>query len=519
MMFSIKFVWPCTILTNKLPFIKNERMVSLQLIYFCQAMRLNQCIKAALLSSLLFVSAFRATAQEKWSFERCVAFALEHNLTIKQSELQKRLAALTYKQNQLSQLPTVNGGVDAGYNFGRSINPTTNSFDNTALFSSGLSLSAGANLFNFMRVQNNIKGSRYQAEANSVLLEKARNDIAFNIANSFLQILLANEQVKISESQVSLSTSQLDNTKKLVAAGSVPESNQADLEAQLARDSSTLVTARNNAVVAVLQMKAILNLDFNIPFEPEIPGNIKNTPVLDLSQTAPEMVFSAALSTQPQTQADKLQVQASERYLQAAKAAQYPSLRINGSLGTNYASTSLEAFGSPILNGVDTIALVDVGGTKYGVYQPNYTINTRKTPLGTQINNNFRQYIGVTLSIPILNGWQNRSAVLRAKIDVQNQELTQAVNRQQLRQDVYTAHANAVAALQKMHAAESTEVASQKAYDFATKRYNVGLMNSVEYITTQTNLFKAQVDRVSALYDYIFKIKLLEFYRDQKITL
>lgn len=519
MMFSVKFVWPCTIPTLKLPFIKMRKLVFLQLIYFCQAMRLNQCVKAALLSSLLFVGSFRAIAQEKWSFERCVAFALEHNLTIKQSELQRRLAALTLQQNQLSQLPTINGGADVGYNFGRSINPTTNSFDNTTLFSSGLSLSAGANLFNFFRVQNNIKGSKYELEASTFLLEKARNDMSFNIANAFLQILLANEQVKISESQVALSSSQLDNTKKLVAAGSVPESNQADLEAQLARDSSTLVSARNQAIITVLQMKAILNLDFNIPFEPEIPANIKETPVLDIAQTAPEMVFSAALSTQPQAKADRSRVLSYERYLAATKAQQYPSLRAAGSMGTNYASTSREVFGAPVFNGYDTIAAVSVGGAEYGVYQPNYSFNTHKTPFGTQINNNFRQYIGLSLNIPILNGWANKSAVNRAKIDLANQELTQAVNRQQLRQDVYTAHANAAAALQKYQAAAVTEAASQKAYDFATKRYNVGLMNSVEYITTQTNLFKAQVDKVSALYDYIFKIKLLEFYRDQKITL
>ncbi|UYQ93034.1 TolC family protein [Chitinophaga horti] len=476
-------------------------------------------MKAAMLSALLFVGSFRAQAQDKWSFERCVAFALEHNLTIKQSVLQKRLAELVYQQNQLSQLPTLNAGADIGYNFGRSINPTTNSFDNTTLFSSGLSLSAGANLFNFFRVQNNIKGSRYEMEASNFLLERARNDMSFNIANAFLQILLANEQVKIGESQVALSTSQLENTKKLVAAGSVPESNQADLEAQLARDSSTLVTARNQAVISVLTLKAILNLDFNIPFEPEVPANIKTTPVLDIAQTAPEMVFSAALSNQPQTKADRANVMASERYLAAARALQYPSLRAAGSLGTNYASTSQEVFGAPVFNGFDTIAAVNVGGSEYGVYQPSYGFNTRKTPFGTQIGNNFRQYIGLSLNIPILNGWANRSAVLRAKIDVENRELTQAVNRQQLRQDVYTAHANAAAALQKFHAAESTERASQKAFDFATKRYNVGLMNSVEYITTQTNLNKAQIDKVSALYDYIFKIKLLEFYRDQKITL
>src|SRR5690606_5083165 len=127
--------------------------------------------------------------------------------------------------------------------------PTSNNFVTQSLFNSGLSLDISADLFGWFTKQNNIAASKYQLYANNFLLEKARNDMGVNVANAFLQILLANEQVKLSKSQVALSQAQLDNTKKLVAAGSVPESNQADMEAQLARDSSTLVDAQNNAIV------------------------------------------------------------------------------------------------------------------------------------------------------------------------------------------------------------------------------------------------------------------------------
>lgn len=479
-------------------------------------MKMKSLAIASILAFLLFANP--VAAQESWSYQRCLEYALSHNLTLQQSVLQKRLQELTLKQNRLSQLPTINAGANAGYRFGRSIDPTTNTFVSQNLFNAGLNMNFSADLFGWFTKQNAIAASKYQVYAANYQLEKARNDIGVNVANAFLQILLANEQVKISKSQVDLSMTQLDNTKKLVAAGSVPESNQADLEAQLARDSSTLVTAENNAILAVLTMKALLNLDFAVPFKTELPENIAAIPLLDLAETDPEMVFSAALANQPGYKADEAMVKAANRALASAKGALYPSLSLGAGAGTNYANTNYQQYGPPIPY-VDTAGYVNVNGTLYPALRPGTFHMSKLTPFGEQFSNNFGQNIGITLSIPILNAWQLRGNVERAKIDQQDKLLTLDINRQKLRQDIYTAHADAVGALQTYQAAISTERASQKAYDFATKRFNVGLMNTVEYVTTQANLFRAQIDKVSALYDYIFKIKLLEFYRDQRISL
>ncbi len=516
MMFYLKFVWPGAIPTSNLPSIKYGQKVSTQLIYFCQAMKMKSLAIASILAFLLFANP--VAAQESWSYQRCLEYALSHNLTLQQSVLQKRLQELTLKQNRLSQLPTINAGANAGYRFGRSIDPTTNTFVSQNLFNAGLNMNFNADLFGWFTKQNAIAASKYQVYAANYQLEKARNDMGVNVANAFLQILLANEQVKISKSQVDLSMAQLDNTKKLVAAGSVPESNQADLEAQLARDSSTLVTAENNAILAVLTMKALLNLDFAVPFSTELPEDIQAIPLLNLSETDPEMVFSAALANQPGYKADEAMVKAANRTLASAKGALYPSLSLGGGAGTNYANTNYQQYGPPIPY-VDTAGYVNVNGTLYPALKPGTFHMSKLTPFGDQFSNNFGQNIGITLSIPILNAWQLRGNVERAKIDRQDKLLTLDINRQKLRQDIYTAHADAVGALQKYQAAVTTEKASQKAYDFATKRFNVGLMNTVEYVTTQANLFRAQIDKVSALYDYIFKIKLLEFYRDQRISL
>jgi outer membrane protein len=140
-------------------------------------------------------------------------------------------------------------------------------------------------------------------------------------------------------------------------------------------------------------------------------------------------------------------------------------------------------------------------------------------PFSDQIDLNFQQSVRVSLSIPIFNGWQAHANMAKSRLNVQSLELTRDMDNQQLKQDIYTAHANAVAALQKYNASATGVMAAQKAYDFATKRFNLGLMNTIDYITTQSKLFTAQINKVSAQYDYIFKMKLLEFYRDQKISL
>jgi outer membrane protein len=480
-------------------------------------MKLYQLPGAFLVICLLFANT--VAAQDTWSLKRCVDYAMANNISIKQQDVQKRMAELVLKQSQMSQIPNLSGNVSGNYNAGRSVNLTTYTYETQGFFSANASLNTSVTLFNWFSKRNTIAANAYQAKSSSYLLEKAKNDVSFNIASTFLQILQNNEQVHVTETQLALTKAQLANTQKLVIAGSVPESNQADLEAQLARDSASLITAQNNVTLSILQMKAYLNLGFDIPFQPEIPADIANIPLPSMNEVDPEMVYSASLATNPLVKADSMAIKSFERAVASAKGAMLPTLSLSAGIGTNWANNVNEQDLSTGRLLVDTIGLVNVSGTDYKVVQPRFVAGSRKTPFGTQVNNNFQQQIGLSLSIPILNGWQLRTNYKRAKLDLYNTQLTRDLDNQTLRQDIYTAHANAVAAIQKFYAASKGVDASQKAFDFATKRFNLGLMNTIDYITTQNNLFQAQINKVSAQYDYIFRMKLLEFYRDQKITL
>jgi len=497
-------------------------MLSLQLLYFWNVMKISKYPGCILAICLLFANIVATKAQDTWSLQRSVDYALANNIDIRQQVVQKRLAELTLHQSKMAQIPTLNGSVGGSYASGRNVDPITNSFITTSYASYTGVLSAGANIFNFFYQQNTIASNKYNYQAQDKLLEKARNDVAFNIATAFLQILLNTEQVHISEVQVKLTLDNLANTKKLVIAGSVPESNQADLEAQLATDSVTLVNAQNQVIQSTLQMKALLNLSFDQPYVPQIPDNIGEIPLPRLQEVDPEMVYSAASSNNPLIKADQLLVKANERSYAAYKAQMYPTLSVSGQAYSGYATSAKNTEILSIKSEQDApIGTVVTSTGTYTVTTKQYEYNTKSTtiPFNDQVSNNFKQTIGVSLNIPILNGWTYRTNAQKARLNIETQKLTMEKDNQKLRQDIYTAHANAVSALQKYYAASRGVDASQKAYDFATKRFDLGLMNTIDYITTQSKLFNAQINKVSAQYDYIFKMKLLEFYRDQKITL
>lgn len=496
-------------------------MLSSQLLYFWKVMKLSKIPGCILAVCIMFANAATLKAQDTWTLQRSVDYALANNISIKQQDVQRRYSALSLKQSQLAQIPTLGAGVQGTYGSGRNIDPYTNAIITQSYFNVGAGLNANVDIFNWFYRRNLIQSNKYQLEAQNRFLEKAKNDVAFNIAGAFLQILLNIEQVHISELQVKQTTSQLENTKKLVIAGSVPESDQADLETKLAADSVTLINAQNQVITSTLQMKAYLNLGFDVPYVPQIPEKLSELPIPRLDEVDPEMVYSAAQSTNPLLKGDELQIKALRKTYTAQKGLLYPSLSASGNLNTSYANsakTNVLVGNVPYTLDIGT---VDVNGTTYTVKQTgtNPIFAPSNIGFGDQISNNFRQSVGLSLNIPILNAWQQRTAVRRAKLDITNQELTKEKDMQQLRQDIYTAHANAVSAIQRFSASSKGVQSAQKAFDFATKRYNLGLMNTIDYITTQTNLFKAQIEKVSAQYEFIFRMKLLEFYRDQKITL
>jgi outer membrane protein len=450
-------------------------------------------------------------AQDNWDLRRCVDYAMANNITVQQADVQARLAALQTKLSKAQLIPTLGFNTQAGYQFGRNIDPTTNQFTNSQVFFQSYNVQAGITLFNFFNIKNNIISSAKNEEAYKLGVGKARNDIALNVAASYLQTLLSVEQANIAKVQINQTTAQLENTRKLVQAGSMPELNAAQLEAQLATDSSTYITSAGTADQNKIQLIALLNLDEATPFNVSTP-DVDKIPIPPLSELEPAYVYQLALASQPLQQSDSMFVIANQYAVKSARGAMYPSLSAFGQMGSNYGSTFQEV--TSFTPNADTLF---TSGGDY-IIIPGSNATTKRPSYFRQIGNiNFSQAIGLQLNIPILNGRQARSNYDRAKLNLENSQLQSRADNLTLQQNIYTAYSNAVSALAKYNATIKAVETQQYAYDLGTKRYDIGLMSTIDYITLQTNLFTAKINQAAAKYDYIFKVKVLEFYKGQGV--
>jgi outer membrane protein len=463
---------------------------------------------------LMFTNSF-AQQPEKWDLLKCVTYAMEHNIQIRQQDIQAKIDQLTYKQSVASQFPNLNFGGELGLNTGRSIDRSTNQFTTQSIVYNTFNLQANVDVFNWFSKKNTIAGNKFEAQASLAGVDKLKNDISLNIAAAYLQILMAKEQVNASRIQILQTIAQLDNTKKQVEAGKLPELNQVQLESQLATDSFTLVSAQGTEMQSVLLLKSLLNLDAGAPFDIAVPL-VTNIPVDPIAELQPEFVYNLALKNLPQQRVNQLRLQAAQKFADAAKGGMYPSIIAGGSIGTQYSNAKNNADRFRFPNLFDSIAFT-TGNQPVFVAREGALFFS--DPYGTQFSDNLNSGIGLSLRVPIFNGRQARTNWEKQKLNVRSLALQQEADNQTLKQDIYKAYTDAMTALQKFNTATRALAAAQKAYDFSQKRYTVGLLTTIELLISQNSLFTATINRLSAQYDYVFKMKVLEFYKGEGIKL
>ncbi len=468
---------------------------------------------------LLFLIISNSTiAQEKWDLRKCVDYALTNNINIKQTDIQAKIAAVNYQQNKQSLYPSLNFSGGPSFNNGRNQDPVSFSLITQSFVSANMQLQTSAQIFNWYSKKNSILASQWQVEAAKASTDKLKNDIALIIANAYLQILLAKEQEKIAAVQLQQTQSQLGNTRKLVDAGSLPELNAAELEAQVARDSSSLVIAMGNVEQALLSLKANMNLDAATNMEIDVPP-VAMIPIEKIGDLQTETVYALAIANLPQQRVNEFNLKAARKNAESARGSMYPTIGAFGSISSGYNSRSSEIIGSSQVNA--PVGKVTVNGTEYSVFpnQPFTNYNYGKTSFGNQLNVNFRQSVGISISVPIFNGGSLRSNWERSKYNIKTAELQQDADNQKIKQDIYQAYNAAVVAFQKFNASGKVVETSQRSFEFAKKRYDVGMLSTFELITNQNNLFRAKLENILNQFDYVFKMKVLEFYKGQGLKL
>jgi outer membrane protein len=460
-----------------------------------------------------------------WDLKRCVEYGMSNNISVRQAKIQADQSEINYQQSNLQRIPSLSYGLTHGFSFGRTLDRTTNVYTSRSAMFQQMSISSNVLLFNFNSLKNTEASNKFSMEADRAAIDKARNDIGLNIAQQYLRALLSYEQVEIARIVLDQTKSQYTNTRKLVDAGSLPELNAAELEATVARDSATVVQAISQAELDKLALKALLNLPADQDFELVIP-QVDKIPVDDLLSIYPEDVYQLALSSQPQIRLNDLRRSASEKSLLSAKGQMKPTISAFGQLASNFNQFLMKPSGVSINGESMTGSYIKQGTSQIPVYAPNVDVNftNRKfgefwNGYGQQLRDQFGQGVGISINVPIFNGAQARSNVKRAMLDVKRSDLNIERDKLQLKQDVYTAYYSASGAFQTFIAREKAMTTAQRSFDLANRRYELGVMQTIEWLTNQNNLTRAKIDKALAQYEYIFRMKVLEFYKGQGLRL
>lgn len=456
-------------------------------------------------------------SQEGWSLEKCISHAIDNNITIKQQELNTQSNEVNHLQSILSLLPSLSASGSYSATTGRALDQTTYQFINnqTVRYLNG-SLSSNLTLFSGFQKINAIKQNRYNLLASLKDLEKLRNDISLNVAAAYLQILFNVELVQVAKNQVGVTQLEVDRTSKLVDAGSLPMGNLLEIQSQQASEELQLITTQNQLDISYLTLSQILELDSVGSFKIQIP-DFSKIGEEDITTNVNE-IFQDALISLPQIKSSEYKLKSAELGLAIFQGAASPKIFLAGNYGSSYSDTrQKESF-------VPTEA--PIGYTKnpdQTIDQIVYTMYQMPVlsgyPFYPQLKDNASTTITIGASIPIFNGWQIRANISNAKINVLNSKYALDITKKQLYKDIQQAYADATAALKKYRSTEKALSSISQAYTYTEQKFEVGLVNTVDYYSSKNQLAKTQSDLLQAKYDYIFRSRILDFYRGRPLKL
>lgn len=428
--------------------------------------------------------AINLNAQKVWTLKDCIAYAFENNIQIKQSALNSELNKSNVLQSKSALLPSLNANAGQNYNIGRTIDPFTNDYAKSTIQSSNFNLQSSVTIFGGFKNINSIKQAQYEYLASLLNVDKMRNDISLNIALAYLQVLYCQENLEIAKNQVVITNEQIKRTELLVKVGTLANGSLLDVQSQGASEELQLVNAQNQLDIANLNLKQLLDIDPVEPFEIEKP---KLNIVENMLKGSPLDIFTKAVSTQPEIKSAELTLKSAFTGLSIAKGAVLPSLQMSGSLGTSISSSARNIDG--------------------------------KIPFNNQFNDNYNQTLGLYLSIPVFNGLQVRNNINRAKIGKLNAEYSLELAQNQLRKTIEQAYTDALAGMKKYQATEKSVTALEESFRYTQQKFDVGMLNSTDYNVAKNNLNKAHSDLLQAKYDYIFRVKVLDFYQGNPIVI
>lgn len=436
--------------------------------------------KLLILSALLLVSLINLQAQEIWTLQRCIEYAEQNNLQIKQQELLLQQSKNNVLQSKLDFLPSISSSLGHNMNWGRSVNlQDLEIIKNKLSQSTSLNFSGSLTIFDGLANVNNLKSNKIQLEISSKQIDRLKNEITISITRAYLQVLLSKEILYTAEQSFNSVNEQAQRTKILVNAGSQPYSALLDIEAQLATERLQLVNASNNVESNLLTLIQLLDLEYTTSFITDSPN--LDYLIKDFNENSINNIYQKALDL-PQIKQAQLELEKSKLQYKIQKGGALPQIRLSAGYGTYYSDGQNDAFFA-------------------------------------QFNDNKNPSLGFNLSIPIFNGWRSNTNIRNARLSVKSTEIELKKSHNTLYKEVQQAYIDAKASYQKMMASRQNMLASNESFANTQKKFDLGMLNGTDYTVAKTNLFKAQSEYYQSKFQYIFLLKILDFYKGVAITL
>jgi outer membrane protein len=432
---------------------------------------------------LLSVSGYATSAVQDnvpWTLRRCIDYAIDNNISLKQQEIQVKQQEIQLNTSMNSRLPDLSASASENFSFGRGLT-ADNTYSNTNTTSTGFSLGTSVPVFQGLRIRNSIKSGELNLKAVTADLEKAKDDIRVAVAQAYVQILYNMEILDVARNQVMIDSLQVVRLSEMESNGKASRVEVAQQKAALGQSRLSETQAGNNLNLSVLDLTQLLEITDPAGFSivrPEV--GVESIPLGD-----PEEIYARAVAFKPSVQAETYRLQATDFSIKYAKGARMPSISASGGIGTNYYTMS---------NGAsDTFA--------------------------AQIRNNFSQYLGLSLNIPIFSGFQTRNQIRQAELEQDNQKLQVESVKKSLYKEIQQAYCNAVAAAAKFRSSQDAGASAEESFELVKAKYENGKANITEFNESRDGYLEAQSNLAQARYEYLFTARLLDFYRTGELTL
>ena len=463
--------------------------------------------------SFVFITLFSLSIQaqsKKWTLEECVTYAIQNNISIKQSELESKTALIDKKGAVGNFLPSLNANASHSWNIGLNQDITTGLLQNQTTQFTSVGANIGVDIYKGLQNQNTLRRANLSIVAAKYQLLKMQEDIALNVANAFLQVLFNKENLKVQKQQLAINEKQYTRSEELVKAGSLPRGDLLDVKATVALNNQNIIAANNTLLISKLSLAQLLQLNDFENFDV-----VDNTDIRDenniMAQT-PNAIYDKALEGRTELKIARTNLEIAQKDLEIAKGAFQPTLRgfYNFNSRVAYSDRIIGVIPNT-LNPTSTVGFVE--GTNQNVLSNNFSpVLGNPPPFFDQFSDNKGQSFGIQLSVPIFNGFSIRNNVERSKVNLERSKIAVEQQDLDLQRNVFIAFTDAKGAINAYESAVVALEARQGAYNYAKEKYDVGLMNSFDFNQSQTLLTNAQSEVIRTKYDYIFKIKILEFY-------